>query len=118
MATNRKWKTESGEAKEEVCFVNCTAFGRQAETLSQYLHKGDPLLVEGRLKFEQWESKDTHVKQTALKVVIESFSFAGGRKEGDGPAPAPSARQPGAGEVERAAGRAAAAVQEEDDIPF
>src|SRR3954454_21319865 len=101
MAINRTWKTETGETKEEVTFVDIDAFGRQAEVISQYMRKGRPLLVEGRLKLDQWEDKNTHQKQSKLKVILESFSFldsrgadAGGgeppRARPAAPAPAPS----------------------------
>ena len=75
LAVNRKWKSESGEKKEEVSFVDCNAWGRTAETIGQYMKKGRPLLVEGRLKQETWTDKQTQKQRSALKVVIESFSF-------------------------------------------
>src|SRR5712671_4387296 len=75
LAINRSWKSESGENKEEVTFVDIDAFGRQAEVIGQYMRKGRPFLVEGRLKLHQWEDKNTHQKQSKLKVVLESFSF-------------------------------------------
>jgi single-strand DNA-binding protein len=62
MAVNRTWKTETGENKEEVTFVDIDAFGRQAEVIGQYMKKGRPLLVEGRLKLDTWEDKNTHQK--------------------------------------------------------
>src|SRR5215475_9078201 len=76
MAINRKWKAESGEMKEDVCFVDMRAYGRQAETLNQYLNKGKPLLVEGRLKYDQWESKEGQ-KRSKLYVIVENFQFIG-----------------------------------------
>src|SRR6516164_9214155 len=83
MAINRTWKTETGETKEEVTFVDVDAFGRQAEVIAQYMKKGRPLLVEGRLKLDQWEDKNTHQKQSKLKVVLEAFSFIdSGRPDG------------------------------------
>src|SRR6266700_1217234 len=75
MAINRVWKNEAGESKEEVTFVDVEAWGRQAEVIAQYMKKGRPFLVEGRLKLDQWEDKNTHQKQSKLKVVLESFSF-------------------------------------------
>src|SRR5260221_5376919 len=75
MAINRTWKSETGETKEEVTFVDVDAWGRQAEVLAQYMKKGRPLLVECRLKFDQWADKNTHQKQSKLRVVLESFSF-------------------------------------------
>jgi single-strand DNA-binding protein len=75
MAINREWKNESGEKQSEVTFVDIDAFGRQAEVIGQYLKKGRPLLVEGRLKLDQWEDKNSGQKMSKLKVVLESFSF-------------------------------------------
>ena len=64
LAVNRTWKSETGEMKEEVTFVDVDAFGRQAEVIAQYMKKGRPLLVEGRLRLDQWEDKNTHQKQS------------------------------------------------------
>ena len=75
VAVNRTWKNEAGEKKEEVSFIECDAFGRTAETLAQYFKKGKPILIEGRLKQETWTDKQTQKQRSALKVVIESFSF-------------------------------------------
>lgn len=94
IAVNRKWKSETGEMKEECTFVDCTAFGKTAETISQYTKKGSPLLVEGRLKLDQWEDKQTGQKRSKLGVVIETFQFLGGRESGEGesrPATKPTA---------------------------
>jgi len=88
LAVNRTWTSESGEKKEEVTFVDISAFGRQAEVIAQFMKKGRPLLVEGRLKLDQWEDKNTHAKQSKLKVVLEGFSFIDSRGEGGGAAPA------------------------------
>src|SRR3989441_903917 len=86
LAVSRTWKSETGETKEEVAFVDVDAWARQAEVIAQYLKKGRPLLVEGRLKLDQWEDKNTHQKQSKLKVVLESFSFIDSNR-GDGSAP-------------------------------
>src|SRR6478736_9803433 len=75
MAINRQWKDESGQQKEEVTFVDVDAFGRQAEVISQYLKKGRPILVEGRLKLDQWDDKRTGQKRSRLGVVLENFQF-------------------------------------------
>src|SRR2546427_12532330 len=75
LAINRTWKNEAGETKEEVTFVDVDSFGRQAEVIAQYMKKGRPFLVEGRLKLDQWEDKNTRQKQSKLKVGLESFSF-------------------------------------------
>lgn len=86
LAINRQWKDESGQQKEEVTFVDVDAFGRQAEVISQYLKKGRPILVEGRLKLEQWDDKQTGQKKSRLGVTLESFQFldSGGAREGGG----------------------------------
>lgn len=83
LAINRRYKTASGEQKEEVTFVDCDAFGRTAEVMSQYLKKGRPVFVEGSLRLDQWEGKDGS-KQSKLKVVVDTFQFidSGGRSEG------------------------------------
>jgi len=118
VAINRKWKTETGENKEEVTFVDIDAFARQAEVISQYFKKGRPILVEGRLKFDQWEDKNTHQKQSKLRVVLETFSFIDSNR-GDGPAPTRTAAAPASAPV--AAGAPAepeGGPAEEDDVPF
>lgn len=75
IAVNRKWKTEGGQEQEEVTFVDVTAFGKQAEVIAQYLKKGNPLFLEGRLKLDQWDDKQTGQKRSKLGVVLESFQF-------------------------------------------
>ena len=87
MAVNRRWKNEAGEEKEEVYFADCKAFGRQAETIGQYVKKGHPLMVEGRLTREEWDDKKTGEKKSATRIMIETFQFLKGRDEGAAPAP-------------------------------
>jgi single-strand DNA-binding protein len=83
MAINRKW-TQNGEQKESTCFVDLTAFGRTAEVLSQYVGKGSPLFVEGRLEYSTWEGQDGQ-KKNKLEVVIDNFQFVGApRSAGEG----------------------------------
>jgi single-strand DNA-binding protein len=84
LACNRKYKTQSGEQKEEVTFVDCTAFGRTGEVINQYFTKGKPIFIEGRLKYDQWEDKQGGGKRHKITVVIESFEFVGGRDGGGG----------------------------------
>ena len=81
LAVNRNFTTKDGEKREETTFVDCEAWGRTAEVMSQYLAKGRPVLVEGRLKLDQWQDKDGN-NRSKLKVVIENFQFLGGRGEG------------------------------------
>src|SRR2546422_6251800 len=93
LAVSRTWKSETGETKEEVAFVDVDAWARQAEVIAQYMKKGRPLLVEGRLKLDQWEDKTTHQKQSKLKVVLEGFTFIDSKgTDGGAPSEAPSAR--------------------------
>ncbi len=116
IACNRKWKTETGELKEEVTFVDVDAFGRQAETIGQYLKKGRPILIEGRLKLDQWEDKQSGQKKSKLGVVLESFQFldsGGGRGEGAPAAPRSSAAPAPASEAADSE-----PPPEHDDVPF
>ena len=122
MAINRTWKNETGETKEEVTFVDVDAFGRQAEVIAQYMKKGRPLLVEGRLKLDQWEDKNTHQKQSKLKVVLEGFSFIDTKgADGGVPSDAPRARPAAAAAAPASAAAPAepeAPEPEQDDVPF
>src|SRR3954449_10951768 len=81
LAMNRKFKSPEGEDREEVCFVDCAAFGRQAEVIQKYCRKGKSLYIEGRLRYDSWEDKNGHGKRSKLSVVVENFQFLGGREE-------------------------------------
>lgn len=85
LAMNRRYKDRDGNQKEEVCFVDIEAFGRQAETINQYMTKGRSLLVEGHLQLDSWTGQDGQ-KRSRLRVIVENSQFVGGR--GDQPAPA------------------------------
>ena len=74
IAVNRQYKDKSGEQVKETTFVDCEAWGRTAEVMSQYLSKGKPVFVEGRLKLDQWQDKDGS-NRSKLKMVIEKFEF-------------------------------------------
>lgn len=87
LATNRRFKGANGEDREDVCFVDCTAFARQAEVINQYCQKGKQIYIEGRLKFDQWEDKQGGGKRSKLSVVVENFQFLGGRESAGGTAP-------------------------------
>jgi single-strand DNA-binding protein len=76
MAVNRRWTDKDGQQKESVCFVDCRAYGRQAENINKYLSKGKPLFVEGRLDFDQWTGQDG-TKRSKHRVTVESFQFIG-----------------------------------------
>jgi single-strand DNA-binding protein len=125
MAVNRTWRNEAGETKEEVTFVDIDAFGRQAETLGQYIKKGSPLLIEGRLKLDQWDDKQTGQKRSKLGVIVEGFQFLGGpRTEGAPGENAPRRSTGAAAAPAPSASPAAPAAEpdgpppEEDDVPF
>ena len=92
LAVNRSFKTKDGGQKEEVCFVDVETWGRQAETVGEYLKKGRPVLVEGSLKLDSWEGKDGQ-KRTRHKVTAMRVQFLGSR-----PAPA-AAPAPGGAEA-------------------
>jgi len=78
LAVNRRWTGQDGERREETCFVDCRAFGRQAENINKYLSKGRQLLVEGRLTFNSWTAQDG-TKRSKHRVTVENFQFLGGR---------------------------------------
>jgi single-strand DNA-binding protein len=119
LAVNRRWTTETGEQKEEVTFVDIDAFGKQAETIGQYMRKGGAILVEGRLRLDQWDDKQTGQKRQRLGVVCENFRFVGSaQKNEDGSAPAPRPRPatpPSAGENPPDGD---VPPHESDDVPF
>lgn len=83
MAVSRVYSTRDGERKEETTFVDIDAFGRQAEVITKYMRKGRPLMVEGRLKLDQWETNEGQ-KRSKLGVVLENFQFIGGRDDNAG----------------------------------
>jgi single-strand DNA-binding protein len=87
IAINRRWKGQDGEFKEETTFVDCEAWGRTAEIIGQYLFKGSPAYLEGRLKLDSWEDKKDGQKRSKLKVVVDNIQFLGRPKGADGAAP-------------------------------
>src|SRR5438067_2644428 len=84
LAVNRNYTTESGEKREEVTFVDVELWGRQAEVAAEYLKKGRPVFIEGRLKLDTWEDKQTGQKKSKLRVVGEGMQFLGSREGGGG----------------------------------
>jgi single-strand DNA-binding protein len=79
IATSRTFKKQDGSQGEETCFTDCKIFGKRAEVINQYFKKGEPILVEGRLKLDQWQAQDGS-KRSKLSVFVESFEFVGGKK--------------------------------------
>lgn len=80
LAVNRKWKDQDGTEKKETCFVECVAFTNAANAINKYVHKGDPIFVEGRLHLDSWLSDDG-TKRSKLKVIIQSVQFLGRNKQ-------------------------------------
>lgn len=84
MVSNRKFRTQSGEDKEEATFIDVAAFGKTGEAINQYCRKGSTLFIDGRLKFDTWEDKQGGGKRSKLTVVVDTFQFVGGRDAGSG----------------------------------
>jgi len=130
LAVNRVWRTETGETKEEVTFVDIDVFGRTAENVSQYMHKGSPIFIEGRLRLDTWEDKQTQQKRSKLSVVADTVQFIGGPRQNDAGAeasvpsaapssqsrPRPSAASPA--KQQEPPHHDDAQPPEEDDVPF
>ena len=83
LAINRQYQTREGERREDTTFVDCEAWGRQAEVMAQYLSKGRPVFIQGRLKLDTWQDQQGQ-NRSKLKVVVENFQFVGGRDGGEG----------------------------------
>lgn len=113
IAVSRNWTDrESGEKREEVCFVDLQAFGRTAETMNEYLQKGRLVLIEGRLRFRTWEQDDGQ-QRSKHDIFVERFQFVGGRQDGS--------EQGGYSQQGEAAPQSSASDSgpaTEDDIPF
>lgn len=84
LAIGRIWTTESGERREETTFVDVELWGRQAEIAGEYLKKGRPVYIEGRLKLDTWDDKQTGQKRSKMRVVCENLQLLGAR-DGGGP---------------------------------
>lgn len=123
LAINRRFKSKSGEDREDVLFIDCTAFDKRGETIHQYCTKGKQILIEGSLKQDSWEDKQTGQKRTKVYVIVESFQFVGGRRD-DGDSQdnsEPPAKRPAGRPAARPAPQAAVeedAGFKDDDIPF
>lgn len=118
LAINRYYTTEGGEKREETTFVDVTFWGRQAEIAGEYVKKGRPVMIEGRLQLDTWDDKQTGQKRSKLKVVGENLQLLGSRgdsgsgEEGGGGRPASRPSRPAASQPQPAE------APEEDDIPF
>lgn len=130
LAINRNYTTESGEKREETTFVDVTLWGRQAEIAKEYLSKGRPVYIEGRLTLDTWDDKQTGQKRSKMRVTGETMQFLGSRGDGGGGGGShsgpseeydqrPPSRAPSGGGAPPSRPRPPApAVDEEDDIPF
>ncbi len=124
MAINRTWTNKEGQKQEETTFVDVDAFGRQAEVIGQYLKKGRPVMIEGRLKLDQWDDKQTGQKRSKLGVTLEGFQFLDSRGEGGegggggGGGQGYQSDAPAAGASSASASAPAANIPEDDDVPF
>lgn len=101
LAINRRYRGSDGQQRDDTCFVDCQAWGKTGEIINQYMSKGRPLLVEGRLTYDAWEAKDGQ-KRSKLRVTVENFQFlgsGGGGQDSGGyqqqRRPAPPAQQGG-----------------------
>lgn len=108
IAINRVWRDDNGQKQEETTFVDVTAWGRTAETIHQYLHKGSPIYLEGRLHLETWDDKANGQKRSKMKVIAEAVQFLGSPRSSSPRDTPPTPNQtPRHGDD-----------NEEDDIPF
>lgn len=107
IATNHQWRDKEGNKREDVCFVDCTVFGRAGETFNQYMSKGRSVLIEGRLQLNQWTTPEGE-KRSQHEVLVDNFTFLGSAGGGGrGPADEEGTGRRGTSAV---AGRGGAAV--------
>jgi len=101
IATNRNWTSQDGTKQEEVLFVDCVMFGKRAMAIREYCSKGDPLLIEGRLKLDTWQAQDG-TNRSRHRVIVENFTFMGSPKD----------------KPQQESQKAKPDVANEDDVPF
>lgn len=129
LAINRNWTGQDGEKREEVTYVDCEAWGKTGEIMAKYLQKGRPVFIEGRLKLDTWDDKESGAKRSKMKVVVESFQFldsgnrgGGGGGGGDGTVETrPASRNPAparGGAPRQSAPQDDGPSMSPDDIPF
>ncbi len=95
LAVNRRWRGQDNQQREETCFVDCRIYGRQSETFNQYMSKGSPVLIEGRLQLDTWEGKDGS-RRSKHRIIVERFQFLGSAQNNrSGGQRAPAARAGG-----------------------
>src|SRR5437763_4317384 len=120
MAVNRVYSTDSGEKREEVLFVDVTLWGRTAEIAGEYLKKGRPVLIEGRLQLDTWDDKQSGQKRSKLKVVGEGLQLLGARPSGSGSTGGEEegSSAPRSSSKSAPPPKAAPAEPDDDEIPF
>jgi single-strand DNA-binding protein len=121
MAVNRVYTAENGEKREETTFVDVTLWGRTAEIAGEYLKKGRPVFIEGRLQLDTWDDKQSGQKRSKLKVVGEGLQLIGGRPGGGGAGGGGGDEEGGGSRSSRPAPppRASApSAPDDDEIPF
>lgn len=115
MAVSRQWfDQKSNEKKEETTFVDVTLWGRQAEVAGEYLSKGRPVLIEGRLQLDTWEDKQSGQKRSKLRVVGEQMQMLGSRGDGGGQGGAGGGGRAGQGGAPRGGGQRQASPKQQD----
>ena len=117
--SDRYTDRQSGEQRENVCFVDVEAWDRQAEIVNEYLSKGSPVFLEGSLKFDSWETPEGE-KRSRLKVRVFRIQLIGGRRSGDemgGGYTDASPAEPSQAQSKQSAGGGSASTTD-DDIPF
>ncbi|HEX4640599.1 MAG TPA: single-stranded DNA-binding protein [Chthoniobacterales bacterium] len=119
MAVNRVYTAENGEKREETTFVDVTLWGRTAEIAGEYLKKGRPVFIEGRLQLDTWDDKQSGQKRSKLKVVGEGLQLLGGRPGGGGGGGGGGDEEGGSRSSRPAPPpKAAASGPDDDEIPF
>ena len=84
VAVNRVYRDSNGEQKEDVSFIDCSAWGKLGEMINQYAKKGSGVLVSGRLDQRSWEDKTSGQKRSRVEIVVEDFNFTGSSRDNGG----------------------------------
>jgi single-strand DNA-binding protein len=111
LAVNRKWTGRDGQGRDETCFIDCRAFGQQAENINKYLSKGRLVFIEGRLTFNSWTAADGS-RRSKHRVTVEKLQFLPG---------GPAAGVPDADQTDYSQDEAGSQIEQQtnaDDIPF
>lgn len=93
LAVSRSWRGGDGSQQEATSFIDCVAWGKAGEIIAQYVQKGSPLLVSGRLDQRSWDDKETGKKRSSVEVYVEDFNFIGGGRGDSSPASPSSSNQ-------------------------